>query len=128
MFKRIVTGFNDFAARTGFYLYFLIFLAVFILFFAVTPVIGGGINSGLGAHVCGYSVLSFSALLLFRTKEINRIFLKAALFAGGYGLLIETIQLLVPFRLFEISDIIVNFSASVVGTVPGYFLVKNKWI
>jgi len=128
MLKSIVADFNDFAARTGLYLYFLVFLAVFILFFAVTPAFGGGINSGLSAHVCGYSILSFSALLLFRTKNINRIFLKAALFSGGYGLLIEVIQFLVPFRLFEISDIIINFSASAVGTVPGYFLVKNKWI
>jgi glycopeptide antibiotics resistance protein len=128
MFKSIVTGFNGYAVQTSLYLYCLVLFSVSILFFSVTPMIAGGINSGLSAHVCGYFIFSFTALLFFRAKGINSVFLKAALFAGMYGVFIEIIQLFLPYRLFEFLDIVVNFSAAVVGTVPGYFLVKHKWI
>ena len=128
MLKSMVTGFNGYAVKTNLYLYGLVLFAVIILFFSVTPMIAGGINSGLNAHICGYSVFSFTALLFFRAKGINKVFLKAALFAGMYGVLIEIIQFFVPYRLFEFLDIVVNFSAAVAGIVPGYFLVKYKWI
>ena len=128
MLKSMVTGFNGYAVKTSLYLYCLVLFAVIILFFSVTPMIAGGINSGLNAHICGYSVFSFTALLFFRAKGINKVFLKAALFAGMYGVLIEIIQFFVPYRLFEFLDIVTNFSAAVAGIVPGYFLVKYKWI
>jgi glycopeptide antibiotics resistance protein len=128
MFKSIVTGFNGYAVQTSLYLYCLVFFAVIILFFSVTPMIAGGINSGLNAHICGYFIFSFTALLFFRAKGINRVFLKAALFAGMYGFFIETIQLFLPYRLFEFLDIVINFAAAFAGVVPGYFLAKNKLI
>ena len=128
MFKSIVTGFNGYAVQTSLYLYCLVLFAVMILFFSVTPMIAGGINSGLSAHACGYFIFSFTALLFFRAKGINGVFLMAALFAGMYGVFIEIIQLFLPYRLFEFLDIVVNFSAAVAGIVPGYFLVKYKWI
>ena len=128
MLKSMVTGFNGYAVKTSLYLYGLVLFAVIILFFSVTPTIAGGINSGLNAHICGYSVFSFTALLFFRAKGINKVFLKAALFAGMYGVLIEIIQFFVPYRLFEFLDIVTNFSAAVAGIVPGYFLVKYRWI
>ena len=128
MLKSMVTGFNGYAVKTNLYLYGLVLFAVIILFFSVTPMIAGGINSGLKAHICGYSIFSFTALLFFRAKGINKVFLKAALFAGIYGVLIEIIQFFVPYRLFEFLDIATNFSAAVAGIVPGYFLVKYKWI
>jgi len=128
MLKSMVTGFNGYAVQTSMYLYCLVFFAVSILFFSVTPMIAGGINSGLNAHLCGYSVFSFTALLFFRTKGINRVFLKAALFAGMYGVFIEIIQFFLPYRLFEYLDIVINFAAAFAGILPGYFLVKNKWI
>ena len=126
--KTIVMGLNGYAVQTCLYLYCLILFAVIILFFSVTPMIAGGINSGFKAHICGYSVFSFTALLFFRAKGINSVFLKAALFAGMYGVFIEIIQLFLPYRLFEFLDIVINFAAAVAGIVPGYFLVKYKWI
>ena len=126
--KTIVMGLNGYAVQTRLYLYCLILFAVIILFFSVTPMIAGGINSGFSAHICGYSVFSFTALLFFRAKGINSVFLKAALFAGTYGVFIELIQILLPYRLFEFLDIVINFAAAVAGIVPGYFLVKYKWI
>ena len=126
--KTIVVGLNGYAVQTRLYLYCLVLFAVIILFFSVTPTIAGGINSGLSAHICGYFIFSFTALLFFRAKGINRVFLKAALFAGMYGVFIETIQLFLPYRLFEFLDIVINFAAAFAGVVPGYFLAKNKWI
>ena len=126
--KTIVMGLNGYAVQTRLYLYCLVLFAVIILFFSVTPTIAGGINSGLSAHVFGYSVFSFTTLLFFRAKGMNRVFLMAAFFAGMYGVFIEIIQLFLSYRLFEFLDIIVNFSAAVAGIVPGYFLVKYKWI
>ncbi len=128
MIKSMVTGLNGFAVQTSLYLYCLVLFAIIILFFSVTPMIAGGINSGFKAHICGYSVFSFTALLFFRAKGINSVFLMAALFAGMYGVFIEIIQFFLPYRLFEFLDIVVNFSAAVAGIVPGYFLVKYKWI
>ena len=126
--KTIVMGLNGYAVQTSLYLYCLVLFAVIILFFSVTPMIAGGINSGLNAHVCGYFIFSFTALLFFRAKGINSVFFKAALFAGIYGVFIEIIQLFLPYRLFEFLDIFINFAAAFAGIVPGYFLVKNKWI
>ena len=126
--KTIVMGLNGYAVQTSLYLYCLVLFALIILFFSVTPMIAGGINSGLSAHVCGYFIFSFTALLFFRAKGINSVFLKAALFAGMYGVFIEIIQLFLPYRLFEFLDIVINFAAAVAGIVPGYFLVKYKWI
>ena len=126
--KTIVMGLNGYAVQTSLYLYCLILFAVIILFFSVTPMIAGGINSGLSAHTCGYFIFSFTALLFFRAKGINSVFFKAVLFAGMYGSFIEIIQLFLPYRLFEFLDIVVNFSAAVAGIVPGYFLVKYRWI
>jgi hypothetical protein len=128
MLRRIVRGFNGYAVQNSLYLYSLVLFAVIILFFSVTPMIAGGINSGLKAHISGYFIFSFTALLFFRAKGINRVFLKAALFVGMYGFIIEIIQLLLPYRLFEFLDIVINFAAAFAGVVPGYFLVKNKWI
>ena len=126
--KTIVVGLNGYAVQTRLYLYCLVLFAVIILFFSVTPMIAGGINSGLSAHVFGYFIFSFTALLFFRAKGINSVFLKAALFAGMYGAFIEIIQLFLPYRLFEFLDIVINFAAAFAGIVPGYFLVRNKWI
>ena len=105
MLKSMVTGFNGYAVQTSMYLYCLVFFAISILFFSVTPMIAGGINSGLNAHLCGYSVFSFTALLFFRAKGMNKVFLKAVLFAGAYGVFIEMIQFFLPYRLFEFLDL-----------------------
>ena len=126
--KAIVMGLNGYAVQTRLYLYCLILFAVIILFFSVTPMIAGGINSGFPAHFFGYFIFSFTALLFSRAKGINSVFLKAALFAGMYGVFIEIIQLFLPYRLFEFLDIVINFAAAFAGIVPGYFLVKYKWI
>jgi glycopeptide antibiotics resistance protein len=126
--KAIVMGLNGYAVQTSLYLYCLILFAVIILFFSVTPMIAGGINSGFKAHICGYSVFSFTALLFLRAKGMNSVLLKAALFAGMYGFFIEIIQLFLPYRLFEFLDIVINFAAAFAAIMPGYFLVKYKWI
>lgn len=128
MLRGIVMGFNGYAVQTGLYLYSLVLFAVIILFFSVTPVIAGGINSGLNAHTCGYFIFSFTVLLFFRSKGMDNVCLKAFFFAGMYGAFIEIVQLFLPYRLFEFSDIVINFAAAFAGIVPGYFLVRNKWI
>ncbi len=128
MLKTIVMGLNGYAVQTRLYLYCLVLFSVIILFFSVTPMIAGGINSGLNAHACGYFIYSFTALLFFRTKGINNVFLKAAFFAGICGAFIEIIQLFLPYRCFDFLDIGINFAAAFAGIVPGYFLAKNKWI
>ena len=128
MLKPLVTAINDFAVRTGIYLYFLIFFAGMLLLLSVIPPIGKGINSGGSAHLLGYAVLAFLTLLLLKAKRVRSPLLKAALFAGTYGLFIEAIQFLIPYRNFEVSDIIYNFSAAFIGVIPCYFLIINEWI
>jgi len=126
--EKLVKNFNRIAVKRNFYFYFLVLFAALILIFSVLPVMGDGVNSGFGAHVLGYAVFSFSAVLFLRSGKVARPCFRAALLAGGYGFFIEMIQRLIPYRMFELSDILVNFTAAVAGTLPGFLLIRNRWI
>lgn len=128
MIETLVKNLNRVAADRNIYLYFLILYALLILIFSVVPAAKSGMNSGLGAHVSGYAVLSFSAVLFLRARAVRQLYLKAFLFAGSYGFLIEMIQYFIPYRQFDLFDILVNFTAAVSGTLPGYFLIKKELI
>ena len=60
MIRSFVMGINGYAVQTNLYSYSLVLFAGIILFFSVTPMIAGGINSGLGAHTFGYFIFSFT--------------------------------------------------------------------
>ena len=65
--------------------------------------------SGTIMHLGSYFILSFAWFFYFKIKKIEKTLLTAALVAGIYGLFIESIQYLIPYRVFQIQDAITNF-------------------
>ena len=108
------------------YLILTVTLAVLILFFSVIPEIEKStgisekkvkINSGKILHLLAYFLLSF---LIYKTTNNIKT---AVLFAGTYGLLIEFTQLFIPYRNFEIFDILINY----VGSSIAFFFRKIRF-
>ncbi|MDY6761910.1 MAG: VanZ family protein [Candidatus Nanohaloarchaea archaeon] len=58
-------------------------------------------------HFFLYFLLAGALLLYFHETPRGRV--EAVLAAGGFGLAIEIVQLLLPFRTFSPADIVVNF-------------------
>jgi glycopeptide antibiotics resistance protein len=126
MLKNIVINFNSIARKYNIYFYASVVIALVILCLSVMPGYCGGINSGIKAHCFAYFVFSFTIGLNFIAKGLKRPLLKAAILAGTYGLLIEIVQSFIPYRNFELMDIIINYSSSLVATIPGAVLIKNR--
>ena len=69
-------------------------------------------------HTIEYSILSlllFLSLRLSSTIEMNAVFWVSAIGSSLYGLSDEIHQLFVPFREFDVLDIICNTSGSIIG-------------
>ena len=69
-------------------------------------------------HTIEYSILSlllFLSLRLSTTIKTNAVFWVSAIGSSLYGLSDEIHQLLVPFREFDVLDIICNTSGSIIG-------------
>jgi len=100
--------------KSNIYLVIAIFFLILILFFSVIPgvEIGPARNSGFFSHIISYFMLSFVLSLYFFEKNTKKPLLKAALIAGSYGLLIEFIQFFIPYRFFEVKDILTNFAGA----------------
>ena len=80
-----------------------------IFFLSITPgIVKGGmvINAGSIKHLIAYFILCF----LFY-KASSRVMLSIFL-AGCYGFLIESVQFVIPYRAFEIFDVILNFAGA----------------
>ncbi len=128
MIKEILIRFNEYAKRHNLYFFSSLFFALSILLLSVIPAFGGGINSGFHAHAPGYFVFSLTIALSLRAKNSNRPLIKGALMAGAYGMLIELIQFFIPYRNFELTDILFNFAAAMLAIIPSSILIKKKWI
>ncbi len=91
------------------------------------------INSGTFAHLTAYFILSCSLVIYFkelekgfatdykkfisglfdmRMQNREKILLKAAIIAGSYGIIIEIIQALIPYRCFQPTDMLINFTGA----------------
>ena len=91
------------------YLLSAVIFALLILFFSVTPQpaeIKTGSYFDKVLHFCSYFVLAF---LCYKAAQK---FAVPILLAGTYGLLIEFLQAAIPYRAFEVSDIIVNYAGA----------------
>ncbi|MDD5454420.1 MAG: VanZ family protein [Candidatus Ratteibacteria bacterium] len=83
--------------------------AVLILYFSLIPEplkIKPISNFDKAMHFLSYLVLSF---LCYKTTDNFKM---AILLAGTYGLIIEFIQLAIPYRHFEIFDILINYAGA----------------
>lgn len=97
------------------YLLSTILVMVLILAFSITPEIEKGgfkINHGTFVHLSSYLVLSF---FLYKTTKSLR---KAIFYAGTYGVFMELVQLGIPYRNFELFDIITNYIGAGLILIP----------
>jgi len=96
-----------------------------IVIFSVIPTTRTIGNSGFRAHIFSYAILSLFLSLYFSSRKINKAFLKAALLAGFYGMFVEIIQMFIPYRNFELMDILVNFTGAFL-VFFAYFIFRNN--
>ncbi|MDY6779987.1 MAG: VanZ family protein [Halobacteria archaeon] len=98
-------------------------VALTVLAASVSRTGGGGKGvSGQFYHVVGYAVLGFSfAYVLGRTgwRDVSVAFAGAF----GYGLLIEIVQSRLPYRAFQLNDIVANALGASLGV--GVYLVTT---
>lgn len=112
----------------------LILWSVFILVVTLLP--GEDIPDGFFTSLPYFDKLAHGGLFLvyafllrgffskyfFSHFSSSKIFLITLLIALTYGILIECIQLFVPHRNFEFSDILADF----IGTITGLFIFQIK--
>lgn len=87
---------------------------------------GPGIDKLL--HVLEYSLLSFllfASLRLSSTARINVLLYIAVIGSSLYGISDEVHQLFVPFREFDLLDIVCNTAGSILGAYALY-RARNK--
>jgi len=98
--------------------------AVIILFFSVIPVVEGGINAGVQAHCAAYGFFSLVLGLYCKTRQYRYPFLISAAAASLWGLALECLQYPIPYREFELQDMLLNVGAAFAGIVPNYLLAR----
>lgn len=128
MLKHTVQKINETAKRHNLYRTGALLEAFGILVLSVLPSIGGGINSGMIAHGCAYSLLSFTIALQCRAAARSYPFLTGAFLAGMFGAVIELIQFFIPYRSYEAGDLLINFCSAGLAMIPGSVLRNRGWI
>ena len=123
-----ITELNELANKHNLYFYASLISAAIILALSVVPEFAGGINSGVTAHGSAYFIFSFTTALYFRSNGHKTPLLKGALLAGLYGVFIELVQFFIPYRNFDLLDILVNFSSALIAVFPNFVLIRSKWI
>lgn len=102
--------------------------AAAIFFFSVSPSVGGGLNSGVGAHVAAYFMLCLLLTGLLRCLGRPGALWRAFVLAWLYGAAIELVQALIPYRAFEVADIAMNCAAAAAALVPARVCVLKQWL
>jgi VanZ family protein len=105
----------------------LIYMVV-IFIFSVIPSFDSGLNSGFSTHAVVYSILSILMMLNLKVREVPQPWLKGVFLAGTFGLLMEILQYFIPYRRFEVEDIILNYTSAIIALLPGYFIIKQLHI
>ncbi|MBP7088898.1 MAG: VanZ family protein [Candidatus Omnitrophica bacterium] len=74
-------------------------------------------------HILNYAVLAFIIVntVNLKTKQQNRVF--ALTYAFILGLIVEIIQFFLPYRAFDVIDMLCNFTGGFIG---GLFLLDIK--
>jgi len=82
-------------------------------------------NSGTIAHFSAYFILSALWFLNFYKKYKTKAFFISILLAATFGVLVEFIQTFFSYRHFEIKDMIINFTGTLI-IIPAYYLLTKK--
>ena len=75
-----------------------------------------------------YFVLALMVVFWLQSAQSTQVCIKAAVYAGLYGFLIECLQYFIPYRAFEATDIAVNAASAALAAIVGYFMIRRQWI
>ncbi len=106
-----------------------------ILVFSVMPALslGAGISansvmiprSGMIPHVIAYATLCFLICMWLRFAGTTQALIVCVFFVSAmYGFIVECIQFGLPYRSFEMADILINCSAAAIATLPCYVAIR----
>ncbi len=103
--------------------------AVTILVLSVMPPLsltdGTPANSGIVLHIIAYGTLCLLTCMWLRVVNNSRFsLLRAFVFTSVYGLFVECVQFGVPYRSFEMSDILINCLAAATAIIPCYVMIR----
>ena len=103
--------------------------AVTILVLSVMPPLsltdGTPANSGMVLHIIAYGTLCLLTCMWLRVANNSQSpLLRAFVFTSLYGLFIECVQFGVPYRSFEMSDILINCLAAATAIIPCYAMIR----
>lgn len=103
--------------------YLLTFL---ITLFSIIPFGAPGI-SGLHIvlHFIMYGVLAFCVLDVSLRSKVLYPAMFSFFYAFFLGLILEFIQFFLPYRQFQVQDIISNFAGSMVGVILGLGILRR---
>jgi len=103
--------------------------AVIILVLSVMPPLsltdGTPANSGLIPHMIAYGTLCFLTCMWLRVADNSQsTVLRGFVYTSLYGLFIECVQFCVPYRSFEMGDILINCLAAATAIIPCYAIIR----
>jgi hypothetical protein len=103
--------------------------AVAILVLSVMPPLsltdGTPANSGMVLHIIAYGTLCLLTCMWLRVANNSQSpVLRAFVFTSMYGLFVECVQFGVPYRSFEMSDILINCLAAATAIIPCYAMIR----
>jgi len=100
-----------------------------ILILSVIPplVLSNGVtaNSGFISHICAYGFLCILSCAWFHLAGISRYpVLSSVLVCTAYGVVIECVQFVIPYRTFELKDIVVNCASVFACAIVAKFIIQ----
>lgn len=107
----------------------MIVSAFAILVLSVIPPLvfsnGELIGSGIIPHIIAYGILCIMSCIWFYVAGISSYpVLASVLICIIYGCVVECIQFVVPYRTFELSDILVNCAAVLAFALPAKLIIQ----
>jgi hypothetical protein len=104
--------------------------AVSILVLSVMPPLsltdGTPANSGVVLHIIAYGTLCLLICMWLRVADKSQSpVLRAFVYTSLYGLFVECVQFYVPYRNFEMSDILINCLAAATAIIPCYAIIRH---
>lgn len=76
-------------------------------------------------HFIAYCILVI--LSIYAYKKINKVYFKSFIYAFSLGIFIELIQYFLPYRFFELADVVVNGLGAIFGVVIMYsFKIRGE--
>ena len=77
-------------------------------------------------HFILFFIQSYLVICLYISLNLSKSYLTIIIILIIFCCLIEILQIKIPFRSFDIYDLLANISGSISGSISGYLLVSKK--